>query len=425
MKSRTRSLVIVFLSTIILFVSACSNAGSGNESGSATNSSNKENITLNVQLGDWWTPNLEKIAEEYKKENPNVTLKFEAVPIAGYMEKVMTSMVGGNSPDIIDLTPENITSLAARGMLMSWDDHIKDLDVSDFVPAVWKASQLDGVQYGIPNRATNTVLFYNKKMFDDANLPYPTDDWTYDDILENAQKLTHGDQYGFGIAATLNDINNVNMSLAPIIYGFGGQIIDSTNSKFLLNQPKGVEALTYFTELYTKHKVVPEGSLNYSISKDVLQLFINNSVAMMSCSSFCIRKLTDTPDVDYDMVQMPGGITNSGGFSWTIASESKNQEAARDFVLWFSEPENLSRFQVNQPARLSATTSEPWNTDKYKKIISYSDSDKGLPLPSHPKWAEINRIIVVEVQKIMQGEKTPKQGAEDMAKEINPLLSEK
>jgi multiple sugar transport system substrate-binding protein len=417
MKSIFKSTKIILICLIVLLVSACSNGNSKD----AANGTAKEEVTIKVLLGSWWEPNIEKIKEAYKVDHPNVTLEFELVPIAGYLEKAMASMIGGNAPDVLDLQPGYLSIMAERNMLMPWDDYIKDLKVDDFASAIWEGSQLNGKVYGIPNRATNTVLFYNKKMFDEANLSYPSEDWTYEDILSNAKKLTKGDQYGFGIAAASSDIPNVNMTFAPVVYGMEASFFNEDYSKFILNDPEGVKAITYFTELYSKEKVVPSGSLNYSISKDVLPLFSNNKVAMMPCSSLCLDVLEKTPNVDYDFVSLPGQ-TQGGGFTWSISSESEVQEQAREFVLWFTEAENMSNLHVLQPARLSATTSPPWNSEEYKKLMGYSKLAK--PLPSHPKWQEANEIIVVELQKIMQGEKSPQEGADDMAKQINPLLKE-
>ena len=50
----------------------------------------------------------------------------------------------------------------------------------------------NGKQYGLPNDINGTAIYYNKKLFDEANLPYPEAGWTYDDMKELAQKLTKG-----------------------------------------------------------------------------------------------------------------------------------------------------------------------------------------------------------------------------------------
>ncbi len=42
---------------------------------------------------------------------------------------------------------------------------------------------------GIPFRATQSVVYYNKDMFDKAGVEYPKDDWTLDEYIETARKM--------------------------------------------------------------------------------------------------------------------------------------------------------------------------------------------------------------------------------------------
>ena len=55
--------------------------------------------------------------------------------------------------------------------------------------------------YGLPSTVNFRVLAYNKDAFDRAGLSYPTAEWTADDFLNAAQKLTTGGdkdkQYGY------------------------------------------------------------------------------------------------------------------------------------------------------------------------------------------------------------------------------------
>src|SRR5688572_16868340 len=97
MKSIFKSTKIILICLIVLLVSACSNSNSKD----AANGTAKEEVTIKVLLGSWWEPNIEKIKEAYKVNHPNVTLEFELVPIAGYLEKAMASMIGGNAPDVL------------------------------------------------------------------------------------------------------------------------------------------------------------------------------------------------------------------------------------------------------------------------------------------------------------------------------------
>ena len=44
--------------------------------------------------------------------------------------------------------------------------------------------------YAVPFALVNTVLYFNKDMFDAAGIAYPTDDWTWEEFREAAKKLT-------------------------------------------------------------------------------------------------------------------------------------------------------------------------------------------------------------------------------------------
>ena len=58
----------------------------------------------------------------------------------------------------------------------------------------------DGKQLGIPKDLDSAAVWYNKDMFDEAGIPYPTADWTWDDFREIAKKLTKADGSQYGLA---------------------------------------------------------------------------------------------------------------------------------------------------------------------------------------------------------------------------------
>ena len=63
---------------------------------------------------------------------------------------------------------------------------------------------MDGKLYGLPNGTQTMVMYYNKKMFDDAGIAYPKDGWTWDEFSDAAKKLTKADGsvYGYGLSSS-------------------------------------------------------------------------------------------------------------------------------------------------------------------------------------------------------------------------------
>ncbi len=73
------------------------------------------------------------------------------------------------------------------------------------------------------------ILYYNKDLFDDAGIDYPTDDWTWDDLEAAALAMTKDvdgeHQYGFGMATN----NTIQMWPIMIWAGGGDFIVDGAS----------------------------------------------------------------------------------------------------------------------------------------------------------------------------------------------------
>ncbi|MGH2220890.1 extracellular solute-binding protein, partial [Enterococcus faecalis] len=71
----------------------------------------------------------------------------------------------------------------------------------------FEAYQYDGKQYGMVESFSNVVTFYNKDLFDKANIDYPTKDWTWSDEVAAAKKLTNAKEniYGTYAPVTMNE----------------------------------------------------------------------------------------------------------------------------------------------------------------------------------------------------------------------------
>ncbi len=387
----------------------------------STETTSSKPATVTVWMGSWWADQAPKMVSEYAKVEPNVTLKVETLPINGYYDKAVTATLGGTPPDVLALDAYMISSMAGKNLLMPWDQYIKGLDVKDFASAIWDAGVLNGKVYAIPYRGSAAVVYYNKTMFDKAGIPYPTADWTYADMLEMAKKMTiPGEQYGMGIAASLSDPSNVLTYFGPMLWAFGGDFLSKDNKTCILNQPAAVKAITYWSELYTKYKVVPEGTPNYSTTKDLQPLFEHNKVAMIFHASQAIAQFNAIKDLRWGLQVPPQKATGGGGWSYTVPVGAPNAAEARKFVLWFVKPDVLSNLTIREPARLSATTSAPWNSPEFKVVFEAAKYSHGLP--RIPQWAQIQTLMITELQKVLQQTKTPQQAADDMTAAINDIL---
>ncbi len=77
--------------------------------------------------------------------------------------------------------------MPANGALADLSDMISA--DAPYYPRALEAFQQDGKQYALPESFSTVLLFYNKDLFDQAGIDYPTADWTWDDAMTAAKAI--------------------------------------------------------------------------------------------------------------------------------------------------------------------------------------------------------------------------------------------
>ena len=392
------------------------------QSESTSGSTAAKPVTISIWMGSWWQGHTSDMIQAFEKDHPNITVNIDLVPINGYLDKAITAVLGGSAPDMVALDASFIATMAGRNLLQPWDAYIKNLDMSDFNQAMVTAGTVNGKLYALPYRGSTGVYFYNKTMFSGAGLPDPKQGWTYQDMLAMAQKITvPGQKYGVGIAVAQSDPANVFSSFAPVLWAFGGDFLNADGTKAAINSPNAIKAITFWTDLYTKYHVVPEGSINFSLTKDVVPLFSANKIALFPGSSAQFDMLNSQQSLKFAAVVGPDGYNRGGGWAYAIPTNAPNADAARTFALWLVQPDILAKYLIRQPARASATNVPPWNSPAYQPFFAAGKWSKLTPIT--PAWNQMATDMITELQKILQGQETPTQGANNMATGINAALA--
>ncbi|MFA6508192.1 MAG: sugar ABC transporter substrate-binding protein [Treponemataceae bacterium] len=409
---------------IILAVTAGFAVWAGGSKEPAKEPSAKAPQEIVVWMGSWWSEKAPLITKEFEAKYPQYKLKIDALPINGYVDNATAAILAGNPPDVLDIDITQVASFAGKNLLTDITADVgSKLKASDFIKTCWDYSQFKGKQYGMPNRGTGVVFYYNKTMFDDAKVAYPKDGWSYDDLLEMAKKITvPGQKYGVGISADLSDPNNVWTSFSPVLWWLGGDIMNADATKCLMDQPQAIKAIAWWTDLYLKHKVVPEGSLGYTISRDVVPLLSANKVAMLPFGVSGADTFKKVAGLQWALVQAPGGFNRGGGWTYTLPVSAKNKKGAIDYMLWFANPDVQSRLCATEPSMIAAWgLAAPWNTPVYQEMLKAAKTGKALPNTS--KWGEASPLMIKELQKVLMGQKTPEQAGKDMVALVDPILA--
>jgi multiple sugar transport system substrate-binding protein len=249
-------------------LAACAGGGSassgGQGAGGATIKAESGTLTWFLwDAGPERQPYYEEIAKGFQVQNPS--LKLELVPpLPGsgtYFDKLKTQIAGGQTVDIIGASPVWVPDIAATGVAKELNGFMardKDFKIGDYAKGVVDGATWKGKLYMLTLFGNFNLLYFNKALFDKAGVKYPDENWTRDQMLDAAKRITQRsgnadtDTYGFNFA---RDLNNV----LPYIWQNGGDAFDKPEepTKGTMSSAPTLDAVTWLADTVMRHKVAP------------------------------------------------------------------------------------------------------------------------------------------------------------------------
>ena len=182
-------------------------------------------------------------------------------PGTNLWEKLQTEFAGGQSTYDIVVNQINWVQVgAARGTFASLDEQMARDKIAreEFLDtASWL---FKNKLYALPFQVSGELLFYNKAIFDKEGMEHPTPEWTWDDVITNATKLTErtGDdteQWGYNFGYT-----GINVGLGTFILNNGGQVLNEARDMVVYGEDQlAIGGAQVFVDFILKHKIVPWG----------------------------------------------------------------------------------------------------------------------------------------------------------------------
>jgi RNA polymerase sigma factor (sigma-70 family) len=198
---------------------------------------------------------MEKVKEAFRELYPHISMDTRTV--ANYTDKLRKYMAEGMPPDIILLGNNDYPEYDRRGWMLDLRPYLEadGVDLDDFVGPSLDISTVNGRILGIPMTVATTAVFYNKSWFDEAQLPYPQGEWTWEEFADIAAKLQekHGDpkQWRYG-ASVLYHTNILEM----IVLSKGGRFIspDGRTIRGYLDSEETISALEWVADHIHQHQ---------------------------------------------------------------------------------------------------------------------------------------------------------------------------
>ena len=334
----------VLASAMVLSLAAC--GGSGSSSGGSTqgggsgSSSSGGDLTINI-----WDANQQKgiqtICDDWTAlGNPKV--KVEVIDWDNYWTLLEAGASGGQLADVFWMHSDYAQMYMENDILLDLTGYIeKDgVDMSIYYPdiaAIYKRD--DGKIFALPKDHDTIALLYNKALFDQAGVEYPTDEWTYEDMYEAAKKITEAtpdDTYGYALN-TSNDQDG----WYNYIYSYGGNVVNTEKTDTGIDSAESKAAMEMVRKMLTvatPQAVVAESGTD--------SLFQSGKVGMITQGSWMINSFyTAENSKDYAWAEIPYCDRNGdgkcqkderwtcyNGLGWAAAANTGNPDAAASLI---------------------------------------------------------------------------------------------
>jgi multiple sugar transport system substrate-binding protein len=398
--------------------------------------------TVVLHVGNWggakegneYDKKVEQIFRDFEKENPGVVVREENIPDE-YVAKISLAYIAKAEPDIVMLDASSSALFINSHIVTDLMPLIKadpTFKLEDYYPNVVNIARRGEALYAIPQDFTPMVVYYNKKLFDKAGVPYPKSDWNFEQFREVARKLTVDandpakKQYGFAFT-------NWPAGWVMWLWNNGADHIspDGKHAVGYLDSPQSVAAVTFLRDM-VQEGIAPSISQTASLGVD---LFANGQAAMAISGHWSMvgykaapKGPDGKPKITWDdlgvvclphNIPQPQTVMYESGFA--IGAHCRHREEAWKFIRYMTSHRVQS---VYQGSGIAVCGRKDVAEERAKTSVLESQFIPIIPSARPPYGARIEGYEFVEAQmqkamdSIIQNSRDPQEAMTKAAKAI-------
>jgi len=402
-------------------------AACGNSSQPSTTTQTKAQPgTLSIFIGkDTGHPQqqsqlMDMIQQKFQAQNPGSSFTWDTYASAAEEQtKLETSAAAHEGPDIFEfgstVVPTGYASGAFEVITTSMWNELGGKSAF-FQPQLTMSGPSPDKLIGVPWSGNPFAFVYNKQLFDAAGIKEPPKTW--DDFISIGKEITNGkDVWGTGMAPA--DGFDPWHKIWLFVTQMGGQLMDSTGKKGLLDSDVSVEACSFWLDWMAKYKIASQQDATFTGANESkamaggkvgMQVMVGpggiptyDQGAIAGHYAFA-----DGPTVPVGMKSLPKGGKPAQGFVsgqyLTIFKYSKNPDLALQLIKVMTSPDiqyQLFKLRAQQPVVLETFTkypdakAAPWDALYNTELKSYST-------PFFGSWAQLEVVLGKAINQMAQ-----------------------
>ena len=279
-------------------------------------------LNFKPESNDEW----QKLAKDYTKET-GVEVKVQTAASGTYEQTLKSEIAKSEAPTLFQVN--------GPVGYQNWSSYTEDMsDTEPYKQLINKDVALkDGDKaVGVPYAMETYGLIYNKDLFDQAGVAYPTNDWTQDDVQAAAEAIRAlgDDIYGIWQPITYNEFFKV-------VAQYGGALLNADKTQFTINSPENLKAAQTLVDRVLVSNVQPNAAQQGGMGD--WDMFMSGRLGMIPTGIWAFATFTEGCDFAWDIAVEPGSTQKATHFfsnCVVMNPDTKYPEAVATWLAWLT-----------------------------------------------------------------------------------------
>jgi multiple sugar transport system substrate-binding protein len=358
------------------------------------------------------------VVENFNRQNPDANAELVELPTsADDQRRLQVQRLRAESPecDVLGMDVIWTAEYAAQNWLLDLTDAVEAKRAA-FIPSTLETARYEDKYWAFPFNTNAGFIYWRTDQAGDQ----PPESWEamYRQAGENDGFIYQGARY-----------EGLTVNFLELLYSAGGSVVSEDGSEATADSQEVREVLEFMSRGIDDGDV-PKAVTTY-MEEESRRAFESSRATYMRNWPYAYALGEESPIAgDFEVTTFPsyGGNEGAGvlgGYNLGISAFSDNPEGARAFAEFATTPEQ----QVPQvtEASLPAVVSEVYDMPEVRRALPFASElrdavEQAQPRPVSPVYPQITEAIYTNVYAVLQGDKSPDQGASDMNSDIQQAL---
>ncbi len=390
-----------------------------------------------VAVGGPITKVVDNMIVGFEKKNPDIDVT--AIYAGNYNDariKALAALSSGKPAQLSVMFSIDVHELMDQDAIIPFDELVKTPEdkqwLNSFYPTLMQNGKAQGKTWGIPFQRSTIVMYYNKDAFRAAGLDPENPPKNWDELVTAGKKLTVRNssgkvqQWGAMIPST----GYPYWMFSALTKQNGAVLMNQDGTETYFNKPAVVEALSFWKDLGSKHRIMPDGTIEWGTLR---QNFLEQKTAIMWHSTGNLTTVKKKAKFDFGVAMLPaqkefGSPTGGGNFYIFKKSSAEEKAASFKLVQYMTAPKQAAAWseatgymgvseQAYQTKALSRYVDNFPPAAVAKDQLKYATAE----LSTH-QAGRVRKLLDDAIQSVLTGEQGAEQALSSAQKQSDRIL---